>query len=136
IRSNDGFTWMICCQQRMQRRQRMPAMSEASEIARAIRRMVAAESRLKMWVDSSDAKMVAETIDRLAAELARVTAERDKLIERWPNTVGKSVEEGYIDGLWRVYGGTDENGDVIVLGVFQTRTEAVWFAAGLDEPKP
>lgn len=71
--------------------------------------------------------------DALATDLARVTAERDRLIERWPdginaNHVGWSFGRGWIANCG--------DGTGLQLEYREDRTEAVRFAAGLHpEPK-
>lgn len=74
-------------------------------------------------------------IDRLEAELARVTAERDRLIERWPcdgrDDCGSSIE-------WMCLKGCEPFYEAWVAGKsreFATKTEAVRYTAGLDGPK-
>lgn len=60
------------------------------------------------------------------ADLARVTAERDRLIERWGT--GNAPVKSDDSEEWWVANGDDPRGKW-----FPTRTPAVRFAAGLDE---
>jgi hypothetical protein len=81
---------------------------------------------LRTMIDERDAELA-----RLRAALAEVTAERDALIERWPESdltsktaIGLLVR---IDGNWYF----DSNGDELS-GPYPTREAAVLAAAGLD----
>ena len=64
-----------------------------------------------------------QAVDVVVAELARVTAERDRLIEKWPNypSTDRTVTTVY-GGMFAVIGYNREH--------FDTREDAVRFAAG------
>ena len=88
-------------------------------------------SNMPNWQENAEliasAPDMADKIERLEADLARVTAERDRLIERWPcDRVNLSDDElGYFAVSMTTGNGKAFN--------YNSRTAAVRFAAGLDE---
>lgn len=75
---------------------------------------------------------IADEIDALREQLAKVTAERDRLIERWPDGTFGGVK---VEKHWDLWAVTSSDGPMSFSTAIRlsTKAEAVRFAAGLDE---